>query len=187
MDARLRLMGRAAIAAGLLFFLGQGTELVVGDDVRAVYVALVTALALAVLAFTTAFVAMRGVLASARLGRAGATTGVVGAGFLVAFAVQLAISAATTGQVPENFILFAVGFLLIVVAHLLVARPLRAVLGGAWWLSVAAALTLLVALAVDEVFLWHDLALFAFEACWVAIGALTLRKAGEGVLPTMRT
>jgi hypothetical protein len=55
---------------------------------------------------------------------------------------------------------------------------LAAVVGGAWWLSVVAAVTLLAALVVNEVVIWHDLALFAFEACWVALGVIALRRAG---------
>lgn len=172
-----RRMGAAAIAAGILFFLGQGGELVFGDDSRVVYAVLVILLAAAILAFAVAFWTMRRVLSTSRAGRVGALLGFGGALFLVAFAVQLGISVVDTGEVPNNFILFAIGFLLIFVAHLVVARPLRAVLGGAWWLSPVAAVTLLLALVVNEIFIWHDLALFAFEGCWVAIGWLTLRRA----------
>ena len=57
-------------------------------------------------------------------------------------------------------------------AHLVVARPLRAVLGRAWWLSIVAGVALLVALVVNEIYIWHDLALFVFEGCWVAMGLL---------------
>ena len=84
-----------------------------------------------------------------------------------------------TGEVPQNFILFAVGFLLVLVAHLVVARPLRAVLGTAWWLSPAAAVALLVALVINEIYIWHDLGLFVFEGCWVAMGLLALRRVGD--------
>ncbi len=171
-----RRVGVAAVVAGSLFFLGQGGELVFGDDTRAVFVVLVIFLAIAILAFGVAFHGLRDLLAASRAGRTGATIGLVGVGFLVAFAVQLSVAAATTGEVPENFILFAIGFLLVFVAHLVIARPLRSLVGSAWWLSLVAGVSLLAALVVNEIFIWHDLALFVFEGCWVALGLLMLRQ-----------
>ncbi len=35
---------------------------------------------------------------------------------------------------------------------------------------------LLAALMVNEIFIWHDLALFVFEGCWVALGLLLLKQ-----------
>ena len=177
-ESALRTMGLAGIAAGVLFFLGQGGELVLGDDSRPIFAVLVIFMALAVVGFGVAFLAMRQVLDASRAGRVGATIGVVGDAFLVAFAVQLAVSAVRTGEVPENFVLFAVGFLLVLVAHLVVARPLRVVLGTAWWLSPTAAVALLAALVTNEIYIWHDLGLFVFEGCWVAMGLLALRRVG---------
>ena len=171
-----RRAGLAAVVAGALFFLGQGGELVFGDDSTPIFAVLVSFLAVAILAFGVAFWSLRQLLHESRAGRVGATIGLVGTAFLVAFAVQLAIAAATTGEVPENFILFAIGFLLFVIAHLVIARPMRRLVGSGWWLSPLAALMLFVGLAVNEIFIWHDLALFAFEACWVAIGVLLLRS-----------
>lgn len=178
-ESALRRMGLAGVAGGVLFFLGQGGELVFGDDSRPIFAVLVTFMALAVVGFGVAFLAMRQVLDASRAGRVGATIGVVGDAFLVAFAVQLAVSAVRTGEVPQNFALFAVGFLLVLVAHLVVARPLRVVLGTAWWLSPAAAVALLVALMTNEIYIWHDLGLFVFEGCWVAMGLLALRRVGD--------
>jgi hypothetical protein len=174
-----RRCGLAGIAAGALFFLGQGGELVFGDNSKPILVLVVALLAVAILAFGVAFWLLRALLQDSRSGRIGATVGLVGTGFLVAFAVQLALSAAATGQVPENFILFAIGFLLFVIAHFVVARPMRRLIGSAWWLSPVAAVTLFAALAVNEVFIWHDLALFAFEGCWIAIGILLVRGGGQ--------
>jgi hypothetical protein len=178
-ERALRRMGTAAIAAGTLFFLGQGGELLFGDDSRAIYALLVALLAASIVSFGVAFWTMQSILAGSRPGRIGARLGVAGDMFLVAFAVQLGISVVSTGEVPQNFILFALGFLLIFVSHLVVARPLEVVLGRRWWLSITAALALLVGLLVNEVFIWHDLALFAFEGSWVAIGLLTLRRAAS--------
>jgi len=165
----------AAVVAGSLFFLGQGGELVFGDDNKAVFVLLVAFMGIAILAFGVAFHGLRDALRGSRAGRTGATIGLVGVGFLVAFAVQLSVAAATTGQVPENFILFAIGFLLVFAAHLVIARPLRTLVGSAWWLSLVAGVSLLAALVVNEIFIWHDLALFVFEGCWVALGLLVLK------------
>lgn len=178
-ESAQRTMGLAGMAAGTLFFLGQGGELVLGDDSRPLLVVLVSFMALAVVAFGVAFLAMRRLLEPSRAGRVGATTGVVGVVFLVAFAIQLAVAAVRTGEVPQNFALFAVGFLLVFVAHLIVARPLRVVLGTAWWLSPVAAVALLVALVTGEIYFWHDLGLFVFEGCWVAMGLLALRRVGD--------
>jgi hypothetical protein len=175
MDSRRR-VGIAAVLAGGLFFVGQGGELVLGDDSRGIFVVLVAALGVAILAFGVAFHGLRDVLSGSRAGRVGASIGLAGSAFLVAFAVQLSAAAATTGEVPENFILFAVGFLLVFAAHLVIARPLRVLVGSAWWVSLVAAAALLLALVVNEVFIWHDLALFVFEGCWVAFGVLLVRQ-----------
>lgn len=175
-DAKVtRRLGLASIVAGIGFFLGQGGELVFGDDSRPVYAVLVTCLVVAIISFGIAFWSM-GRLLHSRAGRVGARLGLAGDVFLVLFGVQLAVSVVDTGEVPENFILFAAGFLLIFAAHLVVARPLGRLLGLPWWVSVVAALALLAALVVNEIFIWHDLALFVFEGCWVVLGLRALRR-----------
>jgi hypothetical protein len=170
-----RRTGAAAVAAGVLFFLGQGGELVFGDDSKPLLVLLVCFLAVAIVAFGVAFWGLRALLHTSRAGRVGGMLGVVGSALLVAFSVQLMVSAARTGEVPENFILFALGFLMILFAHLVLAFPLRGLVGGAWFLSPLAAVALAVGLFVNEDYIWHDVALFAFEACWVALGVVLLR------------
>jgi hypothetical protein len=40
---------------------------------------------------------------------------------------------ARTGEVPESFVLFALGFLLIFLAHILIVLPLRRLPVGAGW------------------------------------------------------
>lgn len=174
--AVVRRAGIAAVAAGVLFFIGQGGELVFGDDSKALLVVLVCFLALAILAFGTAFWGLRTLLVDSRLGRVGAMLGVVGSALLVAFAVQLIVTAARTGEIPENFILFALGFLMILFAHLVLALPLRRLVGSAWFLSPLAAVALAVGLFVNEAYIWHDVALFVFEASWVALGLVLLRS-----------
>ena len=172
----VRRTGLAAVAAGVLFFTGQGGELVFGDDSKALLVVLVCFLALAILAFGVAFWGLRTLLVGSRPGRVGAMVGVVGTALLVAFAVQLIVTAARTGEVPENFILFALGFLMILFAHLVLAWPLRRLVGSAWVLSPLAAVALAVGLFVNEDYIWHDVALFVFEASWVALGLVLLRS-----------
>lgn len=181
-DVRRR-TGWAAVVAGALFFLGQGGELVFGDDTDLLFGVLVALLAAAIVAFLVAFIGLRTLLAESRLGRTGATVGAVGGCFLVAFAVQLAVAAVRTGEVPENFVLFGLGFLLVVVAHMLLLRPLRALVGGAHWLSAVAGVALLVALFVHERYIWHDIALFVFEASWVTLGWRLLRRSAAHAGP----
>ena len=175
-SAIARRTGGAAVAAGVLFFLGQGGELVFGDDSKALLVLFVSFLAAAIIAFGVAFWGLRTLLHASRAGRVGGMLGVVGSALLVAFSVQLMVAAAQTGEVPENFILFALGFLMILFAHLVLAFPLRRLVGGAWFLSPLAAVALAVGLFVHEKYIWHDVALFAFEACWVALGVVLLRS-----------
>jgi hypothetical protein len=107
-----RTMGLAGITAGATFFLGQGGELVFGDHSRPLFAIVVVLTGVAVVSFGVAFLAMRQALHASRAGRIGATIGVVGDVFLLGFAVQLGISAARTGEVPQNFALFALGFLM---------------------------------------------------------------------------
>jgi hypothetical protein len=49
------------------------------------------------------------------------------------FAVQVTVEVARTDDIPENFLLFAPGFLLIFLAHVLVVSPLRRLLMGSEW------------------------------------------------------
>jgi hypothetical protein len=80
-----------------------------------------------------------------------------------------------TGDIPGNFILFALGFLLLLVGQLLLARDLRHALGMAWVLPLAAVVGLIAALAGGENPI-HDIGLFVFEGAWVALGLALLRR-----------
>jgi hypothetical protein len=176
----LRRTGVAAILTGLLIFAGQAGELVLGspsDVVDAVFVALVAA---GIVALGVVFWGLRTLLQGSRAGRIAAWLGLVGAALLAAFAVQAAIEVARSGEVPENFILFGLGFLLLFVAHLVLALPLRQLgIGRGWVLSPVAAAGVVVALVfdVDPV---HDIGLFVFEAAWVGLGVLLLRAEHSG-------
>jgi hypothetical protein len=170
-----RRTGVAAILAGLLIFAGQGGELALGSPSDAVVAVFVALAAGGILALGVAFWGLRTLLSQTRSGRVAAWLGLLGAVALGAFAVQAAVEVARTGDVPENFLLFGLGFLLLFAAHVLLAFPLRRVpIGLGWLLSPVAAAGVVVALAfdVDPV---HDIGLFVFEASWVALGVLLLR------------
>jgi hypothetical protein len=86
-----------------------------------------------------------------------------------------------TGEVPENFALFGIGFLLVLVGQLLFARDLRPRLGRGWLLPLVAVAGLVVALSLD-VDPIHDIGLFVFEGAWVALGVAMLRtEQGRGL------
>ena len=168
--------GVAAILAGALIFAGQGGELVFGSTrnlVGGVYVVLWSA---GVLALGVALWGLRTVISGTRLGRIGMRLALVGLGLLVLFAIQVGVELIRTREIPENFILFALGFLLVLVGQLLFARDLRPTLGRAWLFPIIGVVGLLVALtAGDKLGPVHDVGLFVFEAAWIAIGVALLR------------
>lgn len=113
-------------------------------------------------------------IAGTRLGRVGIRLALVGVGFLGLFAIQVVVELIRTGEVPENFVLFGIGFLLVLVGQLLFARDLRPALGFARVLPIVAVVGLVMALFLDAVGL-HDIGLFVFEGAWVAFGVAVLR------------
>jgi hypothetical protein len=171
--SHLRRTGLAAILAGVLYFAGQGGELAFdGDqDGEAVFIAFGTA---GFVALGVALWGLREIVSGTRRGRIGIWLALVGFAFLGAFAVQLIVEQIGTGEVPENFALFGLGFLLVLIGQLLFAWDLRAAVGWAWVFPLVATAGLIVALAVttDPI---HDIGLFIFEAAWVALGSALLR------------
>jgi hypothetical protein len=177
MASRFR-TGLAAILAGALYFAGQGGELVFGDEVPgAVYVILGIG---GFVALAVALWGLRNVLAGSRLGRIGMRTALVGVGVLLLFAVQLAIELIRTGDIPDNFVLFLIGLLLILVGQLLFARDLRPELGRAWLFPIVAVVGLVMALFLNSVGL-HDIGLFVFEGAWIALGVALIRSENHEV------
>ena len=81
-------------------------------------------------------------------------------------------------DIPENFILFGLGFLLLFVGHVLIATGLRDALGRAWILPLVGAAGILVAITVEDGV--HDIGLFVFEGAWVALGISLLRWEHQG-------
>jgi hypothetical protein len=178
-----RRTGIAAMVAGLSFFAGQGGALVVGspsDTLDAVFAALI---GVGLVAFGVALWGLRASLSEPRRARIGVRTALVGAALLALFAVQAVVEVLRTGDMPENFALFGLGFLLAIVGQLLFASALRPVVGTAWLLPIVGALGTIVALAiaVDPI---HDIGLFVFEGAWVLLGAtmLTQRRAMRAAL-----
>jgi len=118
---------------------------------------------------------------STRVGRIGWRISVAGVVCLGLFAVQAAVTAAVTGDIPDNFVLFGLGFLLLFVGHLLMASGLRDALRRAWVLPGVGAVGVLVAITVnvDPI---HDIGLFVFEGAWVALGIAQVRGEARVIL-----
>ena len=166
-----RRTGVAAVLAGLLLFAGQAGELVFGSPSRVVDVLFVVLGGGGIIALGIAVWGLRGLVSSTRHGRVGWWLAIAGAGLLTLFAVQVAVSMVRTGEVPENFVLFLLGFLLLVVGQVLFARDLRQRVGWGWVMPLVAAAGLIVALtATDALGPTHDIGLFVFEAAWMALG-----------------
>jgi hypothetical protein len=162
----------AAILAGALIFAGQAGELVFGSDHGdAVFAGLGSA---GFVALAVALWGLRELIVGTRLGRIGMRLALVGVGLLGLFAVQVGVELIRTGEIPENFILFALGFLLVLVGQLLFARDLRPTLGRGWLLPIAAVVGLVVALGAGDNPV-HDVGLFVFEGAWVALGVAVFR------------
>lgn len=165
--------GIAAILAGALIFAGQGGDLAFGSEPAGLNMLWVLLWALGFAAIVVA-ISRLGRLVSGRIGRIGWRVSVAGTVLLALFAVQALVTVILTGDIPENFALFALGFLLLFVGHLLIALGLRGTLGRAWVLPLVGAAGILVAttLDVDPI---HDIGLFVFEGAWVALGVALLR------------
>ena len=162
--------GAAAILAGVLIFGGQAGELVFGNAPTALWVAL----GVPGIAALIAAIWGLGDLVTTRTGRIGWRVCVAGVVLLGFFAVQVLVTVILTGDVPGNFILFGLGFLLLFVGHVLIATGLRDALGRAWILPLVGAAGILVAITLD-IDPIHDIGLFVFEAAWVALGITLLR------------
>ena len=106
----------AAILAGVLYFAGQAGDLVFRSS--PVFVALGVA---GIVALGVAFWGLRDIVLGTRRGRIGIRLALAGFALLALFAIQLVVEQIRTGEVPENFILFALGFLLVTAGQLLFA------------------------------------------------------------------
>jgi hypothetical protein len=184
----LRRTGIAAVLAGALVFAGQGGELAFGspsDLVDEVFVALWAG---GVVALGLAFAGLRKLLRGSRAGQIAAWLGIAGSALLTAFAVQTAVEVARTGGVPETFALFAFGFLLLFLAHVIVISPLRRLPIGRGWVLLLVALAggVIATIETDpagRVPSVHDIGLFIVEGAWIAFGVVLLLRAGGSTPP----
>jgi hypothetical protein len=174
--------GVAAIIAGVLIFAGQAGELAFGPGSDAQTQLEVALSGIGIVALVVAIWRL-GPMVSTRVGRIGWRISVAGVAFLGLFSVQAAVTVAVTGDIPDNFILFGFGFLLLFVGHLLIAPGLRQTLGRAWTLPWIGALGILVAITLD-VDPIHDIGLFVFEGAWIALGLALLRGDAPAILAT---
>jgi hypothetical protein len=165
-----RRAGVAAIAAGALIFAGHGGELIF-DSPEVVFAVLGVS---GFVALVVAVWGLRGLMVT-RMGRVGSRIARIGVVLLGLFGVQVLVELIRTGDIPENFALFALGLLLILVGQLLFARDLRHAIGRAWVLPLVAVVGLVVALIGGENPI-HDVGLLVFEAAWVGLGVALLRR-----------
>jgi hypothetical protein len=166
--------GIAAILAGLLIFAGQAGELAFGSPSNLTDVVYVLLLGGGVVALGFALWGLRRLVGSTRRGRVGVWLALAGVALLGVFIIQVLIQVIRTGGVPQNFVVFALGFLLALVGHLLFARDLRPHLRKAWVIPLIAAAGAVIALAI-EADPYHDIGLFIFEGAWVALGVALMR------------
>jgi hypothetical protein len=187
--------GWAGVAAGPLLILSSGIQLVAhvqepdGTVVAPVVFTALTALwalgmicvAVTVRAVATHYAAADRPLP--RSGRIGVRSALVGAGLQVAFAVGAAVTAALNGKPQEGvFLLFALGFLALIGGAVMLGSAVRraGVLTSAavpLWFAAASAVAAIV-VPLDP---WHDVALFAFDASWVGLGAALLGSGRRAV------
>lgn len=182
-----RRTGAAALAAGVLFLVSVGAELlqpveqdgrIVNLPLALVYLALYGA-AMACLVVTLA--SLRSLHRAAdrplsRVGRVGVWTALAGSVLHTLFSIQLIASAVNTRTLPEVWALFGLGFLLLVVGQPLLAAGVRRadLVAGAWVFPLLGlAGTILVFFNVDPI---HDIGLFVFAAAWLGLGVRVLGR-----------
>ena len=174
-------IGLAAILAGTLLFAGIVGELVLGHDSNFLEAVEVLLVAAGIVALGFAIWELRKVVPPKRVVNIGFWLSLVGVGFLILFAVIVLIGVVLTGDLLEVFVLFGLGFLLLIVGHLMFAPGLRhiGVLGHAWVLPLVAAAGAIVGIVVsaDPI---HDVGLIVFELAWVAFGVALLRADRRG-------
>lgn len=187
-----RRTGIAAVTAGAGFFAGQAGELVFGSPSDLVDIVFLLLVGLGFAGLALALWDLRAVVVEPVSARVGLWMAMAGAVVLLCFAVQVLVVQARTGDVPHTFLLFAVGFLLVLVGQVLFAPGLLGTeLSRAWPLPVLATLGLVVGLGLD-VDPVHDVGLLVFEGAWVGFGVVLLRgvpspKPVTGVHPRAHT
>jgi hypothetical protein len=120
-----------------------------------------------------------------RTGRVGFRLAIFGTAANVVFALVMLGGAIVTGEaVGASFLLFALGFLALIVGQVLLAIGLRrARLLGLGWLAPlvgVAAAAVAITVSADP---YHDLGLFLFFGAWVLLGAAVLAATRAAVRP----
>lgn len=184
--AALTRTGGAAITAGALFALSNlfGEYLLPterdGDIVRlGLFLVFVAAYGIGALALVYALYCLRALHRDhiTRAGSGGLIVAAVGAGLHAGFAATYFATAAATGDAADSaFVLFALGFLLLIVGGLLAGvsmtrahQPRRT--GLLLVLTSAAAIITIITPAPA-----HDFGLFLFDATWIALGLDQLNR-----------
>ncbi len=181
--------GASAIAAGLLLFASVFAEYLFSaeNDGKVTNVPVLSLYIAGFVAGTAALIValngLRVIPAHAslrRAGRVGFWTAIGGATLLLLFATQALVSTAATGDEPRGFVLFGLGFLLLVggqiVVGLSILRAGAARATGRLLLLASAAAVIAVAVPADP---FHDLGLFLFDAAWIGIGFGLLEPVGS--------
>ena len=180
--------GTSAITAGLLLFASVFAEYLFSaeNDGKVTNVPVLSLYIAGFVAGTAALiVALNGLrvlpahASLRRAGRVGFWTAIGGATLVLVFADQALVSTAATGDEPGGFVLFGLGFLLVVggqiAAGLSVLRAGAARATGSLLLLASAAAVIAVAVPADP---FHDLGLFLLDAAWIGIGLGLLRPLG---------
>ncbi len=181
--------GASAIAAGLLLFASVFAEYLFSaeNDGKVTNVPVLSLYIAGFVAGTAALIlALNGLRLLAahtslrRAGRVGFWTAIGGATLLLLFATQALVSTAATGDEPGGFVLFGLGFLLLVggqiVVGLSILRVGAARATGRLLVLASAAAVIAVAVPADP---FHDLGLFLFDAAWIGIGFGLLKPIGS--------
>lgn len=184
-----RRSGLAAAAGAVVAAAGIGAELLYrvedGNTVENVplFVLYLGSYALGMALLAAAIVGLRRLHAAegaevGRAGRIGFRLATGGAVAHVVFATVMTASALATGEtVGAAFLIFAFGFLALIVGQVLLAVGLRrgGLVGRGWLAPLAGVVTAAVAITtpIDPL---HDLALFLFFGSWVVFGVLVLMR-----------
>lgn len=189
-----RRCGLAAAAGAMIAAAGIGAELLYrveeGSSVENVPLFVLYTgsygLGMALLVAATVWLRRLHAAEGAEVGRAGRIGfWLTASGFAahVAFAAVMVTSALATGETVEAvFIVFALGFLAVILGQVLLAVGLRrgGIVGGGWIAPLAglAAAAIAIATPIDAL---HDLTLFLFFGSWVVLGGIVTRSAaGRG-------
>lgn len=189
----VRHSGLAAVAGAMLWAGGVGAELVhpVEDGSTILnlplFLAYVGSMAIGTALLVAALAGLRRLhrLEGVELGRAGRfgfRAAAFGMSALVLFGIVYLVAALVTGETLEAaFLLFAIGFLALIVAAVPLAVGLRrgGLVGKGWLapLGGLAAAVLALAAGADP---YHDIGLFLYFGSWVALGASLLARSAAG-------